>query len=164
MALTERLQRFLERQQLAYDVVPHPEQFTAQQVAEAAHIPGRHLAKVILVQEEGGGYAMVVLPAPCRVGLAALKAAGVGRRLALAPEAAIRRVFPDCEVGAMPPFGNLYDLPTYLDACFPRTGDFVFQAGNHQEVVRMRYDDYERVTRPVLGEYCLHAREKRVNE
>jgi Ala-tRNA(Pro) deacylase len=64
----------------------------------------------------------------------------------------------------MPPFGNLYDLPTYLDACFPRADEFVFQAGNHHEVVRMRYEDYERVVRPVVGEYCMHAREKRVDE
>ncbi len=164
MAVSERLDRFLAQQQVAHEVLPHGEGFTAQEVAEAAHISGRLLAKVLLVREHDGAYLMVVLPASCRVDLAALKAAGAGRKFSLASEDEIRRLFPDCEVGAMPPFGSLYDLPVYVDACFPRSEALVFQAGNHHEIVRMRYEDYERLVRPVVGEFCLHARDKQVNE
>ena len=73
------------------------------------------------------------------------------------------RLFPDCELGAIPPFGHLYGMPVYVDACFPRGGDIVFQAGNHREVVRMAYRDYERLAKPVAGEFCLHERDKDVN-
>lgn len=164
MAVNERLARFLARERAAHEVLPHTAEFSAQRVAEAAHVPGAHLAKVLLVREHGGAYLMLVLPAPCRVDLTALTIAGAGRKFSLASEEEIQRRFPDCEVGAMPPFGGLYDLPVYVDACFPRNEEFVFQAGNHHELVRMRYADYERLVRPVAGEFCMHAREKQENE
>ena len=164
MAVNERLARFLAQERVAHEVLPHRVEFSAQRVAEAAHVPGVHLAKVLLVREHGGAYLMLVVPAPCRVDLAALKVAGAGRKFSLASEDEIQRRFPDCDVGAMPPFGGLYDLPVYLDACFPRGEEFVFPAGNHHEVVRMRYADYERLVQPAVGEFCLHAREKQVNE
>jgi Ala-tRNA(Pro) deacylase len=164
MALNERLARFLARENVAHEVLPHRAEFTAQRVAEAIHIPGAHLAKVLLVREHGGASLMLVVPAPCRVDLAALKIAGMGRQFSLASEDEIQRRFPDCEIGAMPPFGGLYDLPVYVDACFPRGEEFVFQAGNHQEVIRMRYADYERLVQPVVGEFCLHGREAQVNK
>ncbi len=164
MPVNERLARFFAEQRVTHEVLPHRTEFTAQRVAEAAHVPGAHLAKVLLVREHGGGYVMLVVPAPCRVDLTALKLAGAGRKFSLASESEIERRFPDCEVGAMPPFGGLYDLPVYVDACFSRSEEFVFQGGNHHEAVRMRYADYERLVHPTVGEFCLHAREKPVNE
>ena len=74
------------------------------------------------------------------------------------------RLFPDCEVGAMPPFGNLYGMSVYVDACLPQAKEIVFQAGNHHEVVRMAFADYERVVNPVVGEFCLHERDKNVGQ
>ncbi|HEY8369444.1 MAG TPA: YbaK/EbsC family protein [Thermodesulfobacteriota bacterium] len=164
MAVTERLRRVLDEQHVDYQLLPHREAFTAQEVAQASRVPGRELAKTLVVREDGARYFMVVLPAPCRVDLAALGQARGTRKLQLASEGELAELFPDCEIGAMPPFGNLYDLPVYVDACLPRSADVVFQAGNHHEVVRMRYPDFERLVQPIAGEYCLHARERRMDE
>ncbi len=168
MALTERLTRFLDEQKVWYETLPHRDAFTAAEVAAVSHVPGLHLGKVVVVREAGGGhpmggYLMAVLPAPCRLDLDALEAATRKRRLALATESEVAGLFPDCEVGAMPPFGHLYGLPVYVDACFPKREEFVFQGGNHHEVVRMRYGDFERLAGPASAEFCLHAREKVVN-
>lgn len=160
MALNEQLKRFLDQQKIAYQTLPHREVFTAQEVAATAHVSGRQLAKVVVVRENGRGYLMVVLPAACRVDLTALKNVTGMRKLSLAPEEEFVRLFPDCDAGAMPPFGSLYDMPVYMDACFPRAKDIFFQGGNHREVVQLSYQDYERLVRPTVGEFCLHAREK----
>ena len=164
MALSDRLQRFLNEQRIEHQILPHRETFTAQEVAATSHVPGRQLAKVLIVREEDGSHLMVVLPAPCRVDLTALKDATGKRKLSLAAESELARLFPDCQIGAMPPFGNLYDLPVYIDACFPRAQDFFFQAGNHHEVVRVGYREYEQAVKPVAGEFCLHERERSAGE
>lgn len=163
MAINDRLKRFLDQQKIEHETLAHREVFTAQEVAATAHVSGRQLAKVVVVRENGRGYLMVVLPAACRVDLTALKGVTGIRKLSLAPEAEFVRLFPDCDAGAMPPFGNLYDMPVYIDACFPHAKDIFFQAGNHREVVRLRYDDYERLVRPMVGEFCLHEREKNIS-
>lgn len=159
--IADRVRQLLEETGTAYETLPHREALTAQEVAEASHVSGQRVAKVLVAKEHGGRYLMVVLPAPCRIDLPALRDAARTRQLALAGEAELSTLFPDCDVGAMPPFGALYNLPVYVDACFPRAGEFFFQAGNHREVVRIRYEDFERLTRPVVGEFCLHEREKR---
>jgi len=157
--LTQRVQQLLDAGGTPYGILPHREVFTAQEVAETSHVSGRRLAKVLVAKEPDGRYLMVVLPAPCRVDMIALREAAGTRRLSLATEGELVGLFPDCAAGAMPPFGNLYNLPVYVDACFPRAGDFFFQAGNHQETVRIRYEDFERLAHPVVGEFCLHERE-----
>ncbi len=164
MAVIERLKRFLEAERVAYETLSHSEAFTAREVAVLTHVAERQLAKVVAVREEGGGHLMVVLPAACRLDLTALRHAAGRRRLALVPERAIGALFPDCETGAMPPFGNLYGLPVFVDACFQPGSDIVFAAGNHHEVVRVPYADYVRLVKPVVGEFCLHEREKSVAE
>jgi len=158
MALNDRLKYFLSQQRIAHDVLPHHEVFTAQEVAAASHVSGQQLAKVVLVRENGKGHLMAVLPAACRLDLSALAAVAKTGKLSLASEEDMARLFPDCEVGAMPPFGNLYGLPVYIDACFPKEKELFFQAGNHHEVVRMSYGDYQRVAKPVVGEFCFHER------
>lgn len=130
MAINERLKRFLDQQKVEYETWPHREVFTAQEVAAASHVPGRQLAKVVVVRADSGGYLMVVLPAACRVDLPALKTV-TGKRK--------------------------------LDACFPHAKDIFFQAGNHQEVVRLTYADYERLVGPTVEEFCLHEREKSIS-
>lgn len=157
--LTRKVQQLLDAGETPYGILPHREVFTAQEAAETSHVSGRRLAKVLIAREHDGRYLMVVLPAPCRVDLAAVREAAGSRRLSLATERELAALFPDCDMGAMPPFGSLYDLPVYVDACFPRAGDFFFQAGNHQEVVRIRYEEFERLAHPVVGEFCLHERE-----
>jgi Ala-tRNA(Pro) deacylase len=158
--IAERVKRFLEEAGTHYDALSHPEAFTAQEVAEASRVSGQRLAKVLVAKVHDGGYLMVVLPAPCRIDLAALRDAAGIRQLSLAGEAELSMLFPDCDLGTMPPFGALYDLPVYVDACFPRAGEFFFQAGDHREIVRIRYEDFERLARPIIGEFCLHMRDK----
>jgi Ala-tRNA(Pro) deacylase len=160
MAITERVNRLLDAEGVHYETLPHGAAFTAQEVAEASHVSGRRVAKVLIAKEHDGRYLMVVLPAPCRVDLIALRDAAGTRRLSLASEGELVGLFPDCDMGATPPFGNLYNMPVYVDACFPRAGDFFFQAGNHHEIVRIPYEDFERLVHPVVGEFCLHEREK----
>jgi Ala-tRNA(Pro) deacylase len=158
--IAERIKRLLEETGTRYETRPHSEAFTARDVAEASHVSGQRVAKVLIAREHDGRYLMVVLPAPCRIDLPALRdAAGTGQ-LSLAGEAELAALFPDCELGTMPPFGAVYNLPVYVDACFPRVGEFFFQAGNHRELVCIRFEDFERLTHPVIGEFCRHARDK----
>lgn len=157
MAINDRLKRFLDSQGIRYQVVPHREVFTAQEVAATSDVPGRQVAKVVVVRGGDGAPMLVVLPAPCRVSLPALERASGRRGLALATEGEFGGLFPDCETGAMPPFGNLWGLPVYADACFPRDRAFVFQGGNHREVVEMSYPDYDRLVQPVTGAFCVRA-------
>jgi Ala-tRNA(Pro) deacylase len=154
--LVERVLRLLETGGVAFETLPHREAYTAQGVAAAAHVSGWMLAKVLIVRAPGEGPVMVALPASCRLDLATL-ARVLGRQsVSLVAESEMKDLFPDCEAGAMPPFGQLYGMPVWVDACFPKAGEFAFQAGNHHEVVRMRYAEYERLARPVVAEFCRH--------
>lgn len=154
--LIERARRLLETGGVSYETLPHREAYTAQGVAAAVHVSGWTLAKVLVVRAPGEGPIMVVLPASCRLDLAGLARVLGKPSVTLLAETEMRELFPDCETGAMPPFGQLYGLPVWVDACFPQAGEFAFQAGNHHEVVRMKYAEYERLARPVVAEFCRH--------
>jgi Ala-tRNA(Pro) deacylase len=157
MAVNSRLLALLVRSRVEYELVPHREAFTAQEVAHTVHVRGRRLTKVVVVRAGRERYLMVALPASCHVDLAVLARVSGHRELDLATESEIRRVFPDCELGAMPPFGHLYGLPLYLDACLAEQDEIQFQAGNHHEVIRMNFTDYERLARPFARIECVHA-------
>jgi Ala-tRNA(Pro) deacylase len=154
--LVERAKHLLETSGVAYETLPHREAFTAQGVASAVHVSGWQLAKVLVVRATGQEPVMVVLPASCRLDLTALARVLDYPAVSLVPEEEIKELFPDCETGAMPPFGQLYGMPVYVDKCFPKAGDFAFQAGNHHEIVRMSYADFERVARPSVADFCRH--------
>jgi Ala-tRNA(Pro) deacylase len=154
--LVERARRLLEKGGIPYETLPHREAFTAQGVASATHVSGWQLAKVLIVRAPGEEPVMVVLPASCRLDLAAVARVLDKPSVELVAEEEIRALFPDCETGAMPPFGQLYGLPVYVDKCFPKAGEFAFQAGNHHEVVRMSYEAYERLARPAVADFCRH--------
>ena len=156
MAVNSRLLGLLAKNRIEYELMPHREAFTAQEVAQTAHIRGRRLAKVVLVRAGRGDYLMVVVPASTHVDLELLERVSGHKHLVLATEGEIQRVFPDCELGAMPPFGNLYGMPVYLDACFAGQEIIIFQAGNHHEVVRMTFSEYERLAGPFARVTCLH--------
>jgi len=157
MAVNHRLLRLLVTNRVEYELVPHREAFTAQEIAQTSHIAGGRLTKVVVVRAGGDRYLMAVLPASCHLDLDVLARLSAEAHLALADEREIQRLFPDCEVGAMPPFGTLYDLPLYLDACLLEHDDIAFQAGNHHELIRMDVADYERIARPFAAVECLHA-------
>lgn len=154
--LNERVRRVLEQNWIDYETVPHREAFTAQGVAAATHVSGWQMAKVLIARDENKRYVMIVLPASCRADLATLRRVTGRPHLELAAEEEIASLFPDCELGAMPPFGNLYGLEVYVDACFPRNKPIAFQAGNHHEVVKIAYPDYQWAVKPFVTEFCRH--------
>jgi Ala-tRNA(Pro) deacylase len=156
--LNLRTQRLLEQQHVPYEVMGHRVAFTAHGTAAAAHVPGQQFAKVLVVQATPGHPHMVVLSANCHLDLEAVaEAAGEGP-LALVDEVSLAHLFPDCEIGAMPPFGNLYGMPVLVSACVAHGRDLVFNAGTHREVVRMRYADFEQLVHPRVVEICRSPR------
>ena len=156
MAVVERLRSYLEEQGVPYEVGVHSERYTAQEVAAVSHISGMAMAKVVMIKTSGG-FAMMVLPAACRLSLQEVRHLLDDAGATLATEAQFRALFPDCEPGAMPPFGNLYGLPVYVDEELGQHDRITFQAGNHHEVVTMRYADFARLVQPRLVEVCAHA-------
>lgn len=155
MACKDELEAYLREQKVPFQVQHHAVAYTAQEVAAAEHVPGRMLAKVVMVFADGE-LAMLVLPAPSRVdpGLAAAALSAAEVRLAREGEFAER--FPGCEVGAMPPFGNLYDLPLFVDASLAADETIVFEAGTHTDTMSMKYADYERLAKPKVAEFSRH--------
>ncbi len=142
-----RLEQFLHEQHTPYETIHHARALTAQETAASAHIRGRLLAKTVMVNIDGR-LAMVVLPAARRVHFGRLREAIGAHDAGLASESEFRDLFPDCEVGAMPPFGNLYGIEVYVDESLVTDDDIAFNAGTHTEVVRMPYREFERLVAP----------------
>jgi len=145
--ISTRLKQFLDQQQVGYDVMQHDPAFTAQQLAARLHVPGREFVKVVVVKMDGQ-FALAVLPAPLRVNLKTLAEGAGTRKCQIASETEFQQLFPDCELGAMPPFGNLYNLPTYVDQELTFDENIVINAGTHAEAIRLRYSDFARLARP----------------
>ena len=160
MAIPALIKEFLESHQVPYQFCIHSPAYTAQGLAHVQHVSGKELAKVVMVVADDR-MIMTVLPGSHRVNLDRLGQILSARSIRLATEEEFRDLFPDCELGAMPPFGNLYDLRVYIDASFGREKEFFFQAGNHHEVARMAYAEYARLVNPVVGELTLPEGEKR---
>jgi len=151
-----RVKEFLDKQHVPYQSIRHPPVYTTQEVAAVTHIPGQEVAKTVLVwlDEE---LTMVVVPASVRVNLDMLREESGAHRIELASERDFRDIFPGCEVGAMPPFGNLYGLKVYVADTLSRDEEIAFNAGTHTEVIRIRYHDFERLVHPcVVGVTTLH--------
>jgi Ala-tRNA(Pro) deacylase len=150
MPILAKLKEFLDANGVAYTVLSHSLAFTAEEVAAAQHVPARELAKVVMVKADDR-LLMVVIPASHKVDLQKLPE----RRARLATEAEFARIFPHCEPGAMPPFGNLFGLPVYVDHILGRREEIVFQAGTHTQTIRMKYADFARLVRPTVDDYAL---------
>jgi Ala-tRNA(Pro) deacylase len=153
MKCRERLESYLRQQQVAFDVQQHRTAYTAQEVAESEHIPGRLVAKTVVAWADGQ-LALLVLPASLQVELARLNVALGAKATRFAHEAEFVDAFPDCEVGAMPPFGNLYDLPVYVDKSLTEDEVIVFPAGTHTETMSVRYADYAQLVKPTIVEFA----------
>ncbi|MDX1675347.1 MAG: YbaK/EbsC family protein [Longimicrobiales bacterium] len=147
----EKLKTFLDDHGVGYETLSHEEAYTAQEVAAAAHLPGKEVAKTVMVKVDGD-MAMVVLPATYDVSLDRVREMTGAGTAELAGEAEFQDLFPDCEPGAMPPFGNLWDLPVFVDRHLREDERIAFAAGNHHELVRLAYADFERLVEPVIGE------------
>lgn len=159
MAVSLRLRRLLTGEYASYRLIPGHGSPRARAIAAAAHVPGSQFAKSVVVRDAAGRYLMAVIPSTMRLDRAAMAAASGRRGLRLASEREIGKLFPDCDLGAMPPFGALYGLPTYIDPCFRDRIAFVFQGGTHDELVAMLFTDYESLAcDAVVGPSCLHAK------
>jgi len=158
MPILAKLKAFLDANKTPYEALTHRPAYTAQEVAAAQHVPGRELAKVV-VAKAGGRFLMVVLPAPRKVDLGKLAQALPEKAASLATEEEFARLFPECDPGAMPPFGNLFGLPVYVDRSLERDERIVFQAGSHTETVRMKYADFARLVQPTTGDFGLTREE-----
>jgi Ala-tRNA(Pro) deacylase len=143
----DRLQHYLRTERVAYELQHHPLAFTARGVAASEHVPAREVAKVVIVMVDGQP-AMVVLPASHELQLSELAQRLGAGEVRLAEESEFAPLFPDCETGAMPPFGNLYGLPVFADSSFDRDGSLVFQAGTHTDTLRIAYSDFVRLVKP----------------
>lgn len=144
-----KLKEFLDSHNVKYVVISHSVAYTAAGIAALTHIPGRELAKTVIVKIDGV-LAMAVVSASQQVDLALLKAATGAKTVDLATEDKFKERFPDCEVGAMPPFGNLYGMTVFADESLSRDKEIAFNAGSHRELVRIAWEDFEKLVQPRL--------------
>lgn len=152
----KKLKDFLDREQVRYVTIIHSRAYTAQEIAASAHIPGKALAKTVMVKLDGK-MAMAVLPASYKVDFELLKKATGSKTAELATEKEFKNMFPDCEVGAMPPFGNLYDLPVFAANSLREDEEIAFNAGSHTELMKLSFADFERLGKPVFLQFSKHV-------
>lgn len=145
-----RLKQFLDVEGIKYVTISHSVAYTAQVIATLTHIPGKELAKTVIVKIDGT-YAMAVLPASRQLDLALLRAAAQAKTVSVAYEAEFKSRFPDCETGAMPPFGNLYGMAVYADESLSHDQEIAFNAGSHRELYRLSWKDFERLVEPMVA-------------
>lgn len=145
-----KLREFLDSHDIRYLVISHSVAYTAQGIAALTHVSGKKLAKTVIVKIDGI-LAMVAIPAADHVDLDRLRALTGAQAVEIASERDFKDAFPDCETGAMPPFGNLYDMPVYADASLARNEEITFVAGTHRELVRMSWDDMARLVNPTIA-------------
>ena len=154
MACT-KLKEYLDKHGVPYITITHSQAFTAQQVASSAHIPGMNMMKTVMVVINGQ-MAMAVLPASYYVDFNLLKEITGEGNVRLASEMEFKDMFPDCEVGAMPPFGNLYNLDVYVARVLTDDDEIAFNAGTHTEVIQMTYRDFDKLVHPRVMKFAIH--------
>jgi len=155
MDCKEKLEKYFRENGVEYTAVIHPTAYTAQEVAAVEKVPGRQFAKVTMVIADGK-LVMLVLPASHRIDFPKLKAALSAKEARLAKEEEFAKYFPDCDTGAMPPFGNLYNVPLYVDTALTTDPEIVFNAGTHRETLRIKYADFARLAQPKVVEFAVH--------
>ncbi len=146
MPMSARLKALLDQENIRYTLMTHSPAYTAQAAAATLHVPGKELAKTVVLRA-GEDTLLAVLPASHHVGLKKLGLIA-GKSLRLATEEEFVQLFPDCEAGAMPPFGQIYGLPVFVDKALAEDEEIVFPAGTHRDAIRMRYEDFVRVVKP----------------
>ena len=141
------LKEFLDSHHIKYTTIDHSPSYTAQEIAAVAHVSGKQLAKTVILKAEGR-LIMVVIPATEHVNFSELKELTGAKDIDLAREADFKSRFPECEVGAMPPFGNLYGMTVYVSSHLVDQDKIAFNAGTHSELMQMSYQDFERLVKP----------------
>ncbi|MBI4902197.1 MAG: YbaK/EbsC family protein [Acidobacteria bacterium] len=152
----KKLKEYLDANGVPYVTVTHSVAYTAQEIASIAHVPGREMAKTVMVKVDGK-MAMAVLPASLKVDLDLLRSVTRSHDVELAHEVDFKAMFPDCETGAMPPFGNLYGMKVYMEKSLRQDDEIAFNAGTHKELIWMRRADLERLTHPYIAEFAEEA-------
>jgi Ala-tRNA(Pro) deacylase len=150
----QKLIEYLDRNNVRYVTIRHSPAFTAQQIAASAHIPGKELAKTVMVKIDGK-MGMAVLPASFQIDFDRLTKAAGAKRVELASEAEFRDLFPKCEVGAMPPFGNLYGMDVFVESHLSEDEEIAFNAGSHTELVRLAYRDFAQLVKPKPANFSI---------
>ena len=150
----KKLKEYLDRHHIKYTSIKHSPAYTAQEIAARSHISGKDMAKTVMVKVDNE-MAMAVLPASFKIDFEALMNVTGSAMVDLASEEEFKFIFPDCEIGAMPPFGNLYDLDVYVSEKLAEDNEIWFNAGTHNELIRMHYDDFERLVKPRVFEFSL---------
>jgi Ala-tRNA(Pro) deacylase len=153
MKCRERLEQYLHENGVRFEVMTHSQAFTAQEMAAALHVPGHQVAKVVMVKADGQP-AMLVLPAPYRLNIEKVRTLLGVKQARLAKEEEFEELFPDCATGAMPPFGNLYGVPVYVDKALAEESHIVFRIGSHRETMKLAYADFGRLAQPTVGEFA----------
>ena len=151
-----RVTEFLDASAVRYEMSEHTPSFTAQQMAAVEHEPGKYVAKPVIIKADGK-YIMCVLSACSKVDLRTLKSQLNAKSVELADEKEIEGLFPDCEIGAEPPFGNLYKLSTIVDKTLAGDDHIMFQAGTHQKAIQMSMADYHKLVEPKILEFSYHV-------
>jgi Ala-tRNA(Pro) deacylase len=152
MPLT-KLKEYLETQRVTYALIAHAPTYTAQTTAHAAHVSGTDLAKTVMIKADGR-MAMAVLPGPMHVDFDLLQRAIGAHEVLLATEKDFKDIFVGCEVGAMPPFGNLYGLEVFVDRSLAEDEEIAFNAGTHSELMKMRYADFAKLVQPRVIQFA----------
>jgi Ala-tRNA(Pro) deacylase len=153
MKIPKRIIDCLKESKVGYEILHHPQAVTAQRIAQAEHVKGRHHAKVVMVKS-GEQQVMAVLSADHQIDLE--KAAkAMGKSVSLDTEKEFKSLFPDCALGAMPPFGNLYGIPTYVDKSLAQEDYIVFEAGTQTDAIKLSYLDYEKIVKPQVADLAI---------
>lgn len=157
--MNPKLRELLAREGARFEIIDHRNVYTAQERAAACHLPGRLLAKVVVVHDDDDWFALAVLPASAHLDLLNLRETTGRPRLRLASEAEFSRLFPDCEIGAMPPFGRMYEgLEVYLDSGLAAGDELVFPGGTHHEEIRIPMREYLRIEQPEVAPLTVRPR------
>jgi len=149
---SEKIKQFLDEQGIDYICIAHSPTYTAQTTAQSSHVSGRILAKAVIVDLDGQ-IAMAVLPANQRVILEDLRELTGCQQVKLVSEGVFKKKFPDCETGAMPPFGNPYGMDVYAAGALSQNDEIAFKAGSHSEIILMAYKDFERLAHPKILQF-----------
>lgn len=155
MQCRERLKQYLDENGVPFELMAHRQAYTMPEVAALLNVPGGQVAKVVVVKANGTTV-MLVIPAPHRLDLEKVRAFLSAEEARLAKEDEFASLFADCATGAMPPFGNLYGVPVYVDRALAEEADLVFRVGTHQHAMKVAYSDFARLVQPTVGDFAEH--------
>lgn len=155
MTISKKIKSYLEKEKVSFEIAEHPLAYTASEIAQSQHVPGKHMVKVVIVKD-GGKFLMCVLPSTELIDFAKLERVLGTKSVVLANESELGKLFPDYEVGAEPPFGHLYGLGVIADKALEEISEIVFNAGTHTDVIKMNFSDYKKLANPKVADIGTH--------